>query len=130
MKPPQISRAITLLWISVAISFAAIPLEWSFLRSISSVVSILLQDIFTAGVFAFFIWKIGQGRNWARVTFLVMFVLGALLSLWALPKAPSFPRIGWIIFIVQAALQAYALLLMFVGPGKAFFAGIRIQKQE
>jgi hypothetical protein len=59
-----------------------------------------------------------------------MFVLGALLSLWALPKAPSFPRIGWIIFIVQAALQAYALLLMFVGPGKAFFAGIRIQKQE
>jgi hypothetical protein len=52
------------------------------------------------------------------------------MSLGVLPKAPGFPRIGWIVFIVQATLQAYALVLMFVGPGKEFFAGIRTQKKE
>ena len=121
MKPPAISRAIKLQWFSIALSIVAVPLEWSFLRSISSVGSIVFGTIFDAGVLIFFIWKISQGRNWTRITLLIMFLLGGLVAPWAISRVPHYPPIGWVIFVVQTILQGYALFLMFTNPGSDFF---------
>src|ERR1035441_3929891 len=118
MKPPAIRRAIALLWFSLGISLGAVPFEWSWLRSVSSVFSIVSENFLSAGLFAFFIWKIGQGKNWARITYLVLFVLGGLILLWAIPKVPFFPRIAWLVLVVQTVLQSYVMLLLFTGPGR------------
>jgi peptidoglycan/LPS O-acetylase OafA/YrhL len=76
--------------------------------------------LFSIALMSFFYYKINKGRNWARITFAVLFVLGLPSMAFVLPQLMKNPIRG--VFIgIQSILQIAALYLIFSKPGSSWF---------
>lgn len=116
-KPLSVRVAVGLLWLSVALSVVELPAQW---HEVSAALPLLpasavssLADI--AGVaalvfLAFNIWlylRISQGRNWARLTYMIS---AALSIAFALSQLAEQPDLGSLSFWLTALDQCLALV--------------------
>ncbi len=73
------------------------------------------------GLMALLIFYISKGKNWARVTFLVLFVIGSLPSVpIVLGEFTRSPVLG-AFSAIQIILQLVALYFIFTKPGSDWF---------
>src|SRR2546425_7152733 len=119
VKPVAIRRAIGLFWGSLAIGVVKTPLDWAYLTSRAS--TAFNAFIVTFAMSAFFIWKIGQGKNWARIVLLVLFLLGIVPYIFIVRSEFARSLASGILSTVQAGLQAVGFFLVFTSPGKEWF---------
>jgi hypothetical protein len=70
------------------------------------------------GLLSWLTYNISRGRNWARIAFLVAFLLGSPV-LYLLQRTV----IGGAVSIVILALELVALWLLFTGVGARWFRG-------
>lgn len=112
-QPYAATLATHLLWSGLALGTLNLAIVGSLATSVDSVVVL--------GLLALLTHKISHGRNWARITFLVLFLLG-------LPGIPSATSILWqqsplvaVISLVVSGLQMGALYLVFIGDGARWF---------
>ncbi len=98
-RPPKVSNAVTLLWAFIFI--AAVVAFFRILNLPEEIPSgfIVSVEIISLGVIAFFIFMIGKGKNWARIVFLILFILDVPLS------------------ILSISFQSLILILLEVGGG-------------
>ena len=100
-------------------------------------------DVFTTLItwcfWAFLISKIGKGRNWARITALVLFIIGSLyvipvishiLQLFALSSLSPLPLITILLSICSWAMQAFALALLFRKPSSDWFKRVKASGKQ
>ena len=120
-KPPEVRRAILLLWAGFAVTGLRVAADWSLSAQV-------FEDFFAASVFAitfvalaFFIWKISQGKNWARLTLLVLYLIGLPFSLYSLPGDFGRSLLVGLCSTAQIALQGAGLLLISRGAAKDWF---------
>ncbi|MEN6630683.1 MAG: hypothetical protein ABFC42_13685 [Sulfuricella sp.] len=79
------------------------------------------------GLISFLIVKLSAGKNWARIVFLLQFLVGVLpvqaAMVKGLPMPPTVEAISLIgvLSLVSFSLQAYALYLIFTKPGNIWF---------
>ena len=128
-KPDNVSTALILLWIMLAIGVinSIFTLSSSLKLANTSdldsgfLIGVLIFTLcFTLLFMAFFIWKIGQGKNWARITYLVLFILGVPFTIYSyLTSAVSTLLI--ILMIGQIILQIIALVLLFQKQSSDWF---------
>lgn len=120
-RPSTIGVALGLLWVGLAIGPIKLLFNWAYLVSRSGVA----VNVFIVGVglafYCFFIWKIGEGKNWARIAFLVLFVLGVAPYIFILRSEFARSPLLGTMSIVQAGIQAAALYLLFTSPGSEWF---------
>ncbi len=121
LKPVVVRRAIGLLWASLAIGALKTPLNWAYLTSRASGAFNAFVIIFTFAVTAFFIWKIDQGKNWARIVFLVLFLLGVVPFVFIVRSEFARSPASGLLSTLQFGLQAVAFFLIFTSPGKEWF---------
>jgi hypothetical protein len=121
LKPAAVRRAIGLLWASLAIGALTTPLNWAYLTSQASGAFNAFVIIFTFPITAFFIWKIGQGKNWARIVFLVEGLLGVVPFVFIVRSEFARSPASGLLSTVQFGLQAVAFFLIFTSPGKDWF---------
>jgi hypothetical protein len=70
---------------------------------------------------AFLIFKISTGKNWARITYLVLFIIGMLPAVPViLGEFSRLPVVG-ALSLAQVGLQLFALVLLFTKPGSGWF---------
>jgi hypothetical protein len=120
-KPLEIRRATNLVWVSLAVGLVKTSLQWPYLTALSSIALTGFILVFTLAIVGFLILKIGQGRNWARIVFLVFSALGFLPFLFVLrSEFARSPALGTL-SVLQVGLQLFALLLIFTSPGKEWF---------
>jgi hypothetical protein len=120
-KPPGVRRATNFLWVSLAVGLVKTSLQWPYLTARSSIALTGFILVFTLTIVGFLILKIGQGRNWARIVFLVFSALGFLPFLFVLrSEFARSPALGTP-SVFQVGLQLFALLLIFTSPGKEWF---------
>jgi hypothetical protein len=113
-KPAIITKAIWLMCISLGIVFVS-SLWLSFHNLVAA-----QPGFFTLLIMAWLTHKTNQGRNWARITFLVLYILGTIISIPAfLTVSHSIVDIG--IFVIQAILQAAALVMLFAASARPWF---------
>jgi hypothetical protein len=120
-RPQSVRTAMNCLWLSVAIGAVKLLMELPYLKTIAPAPFTDFVLIVVFALMVFLIFRIYAGKNWARVTFLVLFVIGILPTL---PTMQSefvrSPLLGTL-SIVQAGLQIYALFLLFSKPGSGWF---------
>src|SRR5690348_12124943 len=77
-RPRAVVIAVTLIWLSLALT--VVPLATSFGRGARGNVLLINIAVFVGVfvVFGFLNIQIMAGRNWARISFTVLFVLGLL----------------------------------------------------
>ncbi|MCB2191545.1 MAG: hypothetical protein KQI62_08270 [Deltaproteobacteria bacterium] len=80
-------------------------------------------------VMLFFILMIGQGRNWARITFAVLYVLGMIMMIAGLFSLPNLGA-GAVMDLVQALLQLVALVLLFSPESNAWFQAAKAARRS
>jgi FtsH-binding integral membrane protein len=120
-KPIEVTRAVQLLYASLGIGIVKVVFDFARLSSEISLMFILFVMILTFGLLFFFIWKISDGRNWARIVFLILFLLGLPISI------PIYlEEIGRNLFLatltsIQIIIQIVAIYLMFMKKSNPWF---------
>lgn len=122
---PAVARATGLLWLALILWVVCVLLDAANLTRANSSMYIAILVILTVALFSFFIRKISEGRNWARIVFLVLFLQAALRFISNVPaefnRSPVLAMLGF----VGIGLQAIALLWVFTDPGKQWFEAQR-----
>jgi hypothetical protein len=120
-KPTAVSTAIKLLYATLVIGALRSSLEWSRLTQAASAGSVLSVTLLTVTLLVWLIYKMDRGRNWARITFLVFFILGTPLSVAPLVKSLSYSPASGVLGLLQVGLQAVALFMLFGRNARSWF---------
>lgn len=120
-KPRSVTLAVTLLWISFAIGLIRMLVDPSGLKAVPFPAIVWPIAAVITAFFCLIIFKIAAGRNWARITFLVVFLVSLVLGLPALMaeflRNPAFGLLS----VVSSLMQLCAVILLFTSPGKSWF---------
>lgn len=133
-KPSSVTVGATLLRVELAIecvgSYLAIRDELSGMASKigsheSAWIALLLVLVFIYGIAFFFVEKANTGRNWARITLLVLFVLGLVSRLPYLALLP-----GEELAMAGLLLVTYliGLVLLFVPESNLWYAKLKARR--
>lgn len=120
-RPLQVRWAANYLWASIAVGGVTAMLE---LQSIENTSIEWWTWLFPAGVLlvmALFTLAINAGINWARILFLVLFVIGALPYFFALAEMFAHSALTATLSLAQLFLQASAIYLVFTKPGSQWY---------
>lgn len=120
-KPKSITLAMALLWASLALGLAKFAMSYSSLAATPNLKVTLAVLGATLAVYILLIVMMSKGKNWARIAFLVLFLIGLVPSLPTLladfARSPLIGGLG----LGDVVLQAWALVLVFTNPGKTWF---------
>lgn len=84
-----------------------------------------LMMAFTLAWVVGFAFLLRAGQNWARIVFLIFFVLGCVAMLFIIPTLLQFGPVRVAIMVLQTVLQGYAAWLVFTLPGSLWFQRYR-----
>jgi hypothetical protein len=120
-KPKAVTLAMALLWASLALGLAKFAMSYSSLAAAPNLKVTLAVLGATLAVYILLIVMMSKGKNWARIAFLVLFLIGLVPSLPTLladfARSPVIGGLG----LGDVVLQAWALILVFTDPGKTWF---------
>ena len=125
-RPNKVSIAVTLLWISFAIGVFSSMIYFSNFVDLAKASDfgsgfVIFVNLFSFVFMAFLIYLIGEGKNWARITFLALFIIGIpLLILPTIQLLITRPILG-IVVIGQTILQIITLVFLFQKPSSDWF---------
>jgi len=129
-RPDKVSTAVTLLWITIAVGVIRSIMEFS--NSLETATAsgfgpgfVIFITFFTLAFLAFFIFMIGNGKNWARITFLVLFIIGIPFSILPATQSLIANPISGILGISQTILQIIALVFLFQKPSSDWFKSMK-----
>jgi hypothetical protein len=121
IRPAIVSNAVKLLYATLGIGVVRAVLDFPTLVQQTSVIFVLFIWAVVFGVIWFLIHKIGSRRNWARITFLVLFIVGVPFSVLPLLQSLSAAPVSGLIGILQMVGQVVALVMLFQGTSNAWF---------
>jgi len=121
--------AVTLLWIVIAIEVISSIFNFPNSLKLANASGLGLWWLISTLSFSllfiiFLVWKIEQGRNWARITYLVLFVLGVpfIIYVYLTSEVSAFLII---LGIVGMIMQIIALVFLFQKPSSDWFKSIK-----
>ena len=120
-KPRSVSTAVNLLWASLAVGLLKMLMDSSHLVGMAPGSAIVFFSVVLVALFGFLYFQISVGKNWARITFLVMCVTGIVPAVSLLSTEFSRSVVVGTLSLLQLALQAYAAFLLFTQPGSNWF---------
>ncbi len=124
-RPRAVSLAILFFWISVAVSLPLWFVDGAVDTSDSDVFAVMVIGwIIGIALLAFTIWvivSIGRARNWARITYSVLAILGWLMVIVDLPGLVASPWYNWLGYLLNAALDVAIVVLLFTPAANAWF---------
>jgi hypothetical protein len=124
VRPPQVLLAVRILWAMYALGFIVQAYDQVMAPVRQSIPVIVLGDVFGLLIALWIYGKILRGRNWARILVLIGVML-LPFSLWLMTSrfmpAPL-PRPALILMFVRIPVDLYVLWLLFLSPGKSWFA--------
>jgi len=119
--PAQVAAAAWMLWLTLALGAINAALEWGYLTSTTSVGLVFATQVVTFGILAWLTIKITRGRNWARITYLVLLLAGLPVAFLQFPTIFSRSIVAGAISVMQVVLQVASLYLVFSDPGRRWF---------
>jgi hypothetical protein len=120
-KPSSVVVGVNLLWGGIALGVLRLLMDPAAL--VASSKSMVIAGAFVVGLalYAFLVAKISAGRNWARVTLLVLVLSDLVLSGPAIVSGYGRDPLGAILALGGSGVLLCGLALQFIGPGKNWF---------
>jgi len=127
-RPANVGTAVKLLYITLGIGVVRSIMEASTTAKVASPGFVMFITFFVLGIMWFFIYMIGKGRNWARITFLVLFIIGIPFAILPLLQSLAANPISGLLGIGQTVIQVIALVFLFQKPSSAWFKEMKAQR--
>ena len=120
-RPITVTRAVQLFYASFAIGLIQTIFDLAHkLSGFTFFLAIIFALIFI-GILCFFVSKIAARRNWARIVFLILLIIGLPLSIPRyLAELKATPTHGYV-SILLAVLQVIAIVLLFTRSSNQWF---------
>jgi hypothetical protein len=118
--PPAVKTAMKLFWISFFLTFLEMALDWEKMVGDVSTIAILIVTAIFCSIQIWLYLNIARGRNWARITWLVLFALSLLATLPSLPEVAARAPLYATVLVIDLLLVVYAFYLVFF-PGRDWF---------
>jgi len=124
-RPKEVTNAIRLMWTSTTLAILAMFLQAQRNTDVAQMWIVMLVGAALGLAIAFwFIGKIARGRNWARMVYLVLTVLGVVLVVfnWSF-YAPIYRAqpLAAVLAVIQTALQFGAFYLLITPSARDWF---------
>jgi len=113
-KPKNINNAVVLICLSLVVSLFKIALDYDFLLSLAPIQGTVITMAFTIAIMLFLAYKIWQGRNWSRIAFFVLFILGIYPAILLMPAEAERSMAVVLGSYIQALSQVAALVLLYL----------------
>jgi hypothetical protein len=123
--PKTASSGVKLMWTSICIGVLNATIHWSQITTQAPVVFAALILLTTFGTTIWLTHKISLGRNWARITFLILTILGSTFYVARPSLMFAGPTLEVVLATATAILQLAALVLFFLHPSNQWFRSIR-----
>lgn len=120
--PARVRNAVSLLWLALVTGMLVLVFDVSAVPASMPPAIIYAIAALISLFMAFFIVQIGRGRNWARITFLVLFLLGLISYVSGLTDLFHRSVVAGLLSTAQAAMQIVALYFIFSKPGALWFS--------
>ena len=123
-QPQQVIWAVRLLWMTPALGVAALPFTWPSVRAqttILSLASVVFIFAFTLALYGALAFAIGRAKNWARLAFMLLFIVGTLGFPSLFETAFKGGILRGLLVIVQTITQFAAIVLLFTAPARGWF---------
>jgi hypothetical protein len=121
-RPRVVSLVLWLLWINIAIEILDKILDvrdaWPTISI--DVVAAAITTILVC-VLCWLIFVIGRRRNWARITYAVLFAFGMTFHLMSWRNTLQSPPRELITIVLQSGLQLSAMIFVFLPASNAWF---------
>jgi hypothetical protein len=119
-RPREIVAAVRLMWLSLILVVPTSPYDLQTRPWLGWVADIVLLGVIYA-VSILIIVKINRGRNWARITALVLALMGVMGALIVTTTAPSEPVWYLALSLVSMVVNGIGVYLTFRPPGSSWF---------
>jgi hypothetical protein len=122
-RPREVVLAVQLATGGYLLGLAVIVMTWDFYSRLRSPSALIWNQALSLIILVWLYTKIYAGRNWARVTLLVLSLIGALFSfnrtfMNIITGAPMLAKIN---MIIALGINATILWLLFISPGREWF---------
>jgi hypothetical protein len=123
VRPASVTTAVTLMYTAFGIGIVRSALEFPSLTEEVSVGFVVTVWLLVSAFMLFLIRSIANGRNWARITFLVLFAIGLPIAIEPLLHALQTNFVSGLLGVAQMAAQITALILLFQAASSSWFRG-------
>jgi hypothetical protein len=113
-KPNQVRDAVNLIYVSLAIGIVKSFLDFSRLSAQSSVGFGITVLVITFAILFLLAAMISRRKNWARILFLIMFIVGVPCYIPILFQEFTVSILAGLASVVQTTLQVIAIVLLFL----------------
>lgn len=123
-RPARVGTALTLLYIGFGIGLLRTIVEASAYTHV-----VVFITFFLLAVFLFLIYMIGKGRNWARIAYLVLFIIFLPFTVHTVLQDLAAKPISVSLDMVLTVMDMIALVFLFQKPSSAWFKEMKTKKQ-
>ncbi len=142
-KPKNVILAIQLLWATIAVAVLSMALDWNqTLEKLNDQIThqfpgfpikpelfIILIWGFTLAILIWLIIKITSGRNWARILYLIMTVIGLPFSIPELVDKFNTSMLTFFLAFLTTILSVAICVLLFMPSSNAWFKELKAQRK-
>ena len=128
-RPEDVGTAVVLLYVSLGIGGLGSILEATVNAQMASPAPVMFTTLVTLGVIWLLTYKTGKGRNWARITLLVLLVFGIPFFVQSLLQNLAANPFSGLLGIGQTVLQIISLVLLFQRQSTDWFKHMKTQKK-
>lgn len=120
--PPQVTAAIKLWVASYCFGLLMFAWEWDYYSKLPPV-ALVVGQLWTLALSGWLFYKIYRGRNWARITWLVLSVVGFVMTLSGpvTSAVDQMPTTGRVQMVLGMGINAITLWLLFFSPARHWF---------
>lgn len=120
-KPQAVSIAVILYIVSLLLGPVILALDYDYMTKLVPAAGLYGALVISFALSAFLIWKMSQGRNWARIVLLIFFVLGSYTAYTAIIQSLERSTLLGVMQAIQQLSILAALVLVFFPPGAEYF---------
>lgn len=96
-------------------------MDWRYLKTLGAISTVVFNLVITIAVLSFLVWKVAIGKNWARIIFMVLSVLGLPFGLHFIRAQFGREPAAGILRAIQVVVQITGWRLVFTALGKNWF---------
>lgn len=122
VRPKKVSEAVSMLYITLVMSGLSAIMQLPMHTQTKPVAFVLAVHVFSLGFMWFFIYMIGRGHNWARIFFLILFILSIPFSIAPLLESFAINPIVGMLGIGIIILDIVSLAFLFQTDSSAWFS--------
>ncbi len=127
-RPKEVTIAVILLCLLMATGFIQLILNASMLLKIAPPAFIAFTVSAFLGIGILLTYMIWNGRNWVRITFLVLFIIGTPFSILQTLQILIVAPISGLLNIGGIVIQIIALILLFQKPSSDWFKEMKVNR--